>query len=91
MTPELQAQMAADLELAKNMSSIQDLDQLVELESSLIDHMSFVNEKANELEYKSIQMKEKGKTIKEYVRTLHSRRTELSISESLRKKGEAQR
>ena len=87
MTDELKQQIADDINLAKRLSEISDPDKLVELEANMVGYLQPLQDAADEYEYKSTQMKSKVKLLKEYIKTIHSRRTELSISSSLTRKG----
>lgn len=84
---DLLIQIQSDIEIAKNLSTITDADDLVKLEAAMVGYLQPLQDAADEYEYKSTQMKSKVKLLKEYIKTIHSRRTELSISNSLTRKG----
>lgn len=87
MNNDVLEQIGSDVELAKSMASISDSEELLSLEARLIGYLDLLQEKADEYEFKSTQLRGKHKTLKEFIRTVHSRRTELSISNSLTRKG----
>jgi len=80
-------QLEDDIKLAKSMSEISDLNDLVDLEARMIGYLQNLQDQADNYEFKSTQMRSKSKILKDYIRTIHSRRTELSISNSLQRKG----
>lgn len=84
---DLLKQIQEDIEIAKALSTITDGDELLSLEARMVGYLQPLQDSADEFEYKSTQMKSKVKLLKEYIKTIHSRRTELSISSSLTRKG----
>lgn len=87
MNKDLLEEIRKDTELAKTLSVITDREALLDLESRMIGYMQMLQDNADEYEYKSTQLRNKSKILKEYIRTIHSRRTELSVSDSLTRKG----
>lgn len=84
---DLLKQIKADTDLAKNMSSIQNTTEMLELTARLIDYTDVLQDAKDEMEYKAKQLDSKIKTLKEYVRVSKARTQELSINDSLKRKG----
>lgn len=84
---ELLKEIQEDIQVAKGLSEITNPDDLVSLEARMVGYLQPLQDQADEFEYKSTQMKSKVKLLKEYIKTIHSRRLELNINNSLTRKG----
>lgn len=69
LTEELAEEIARDIALAKNMSSITSSNEALSLANNFIYYQDIMASDIAEREYKTNQMKGKYNTVKEYMRT----------------------
>jgi hypothetical protein len=82
MNPEIQQQIQDDIELAKDLASLDTPEEMRALVNRMIGYLDLVDQARAEHEFKASQLKGKKEVLKSYIQNLKQAATEASISRS---------